>query len=46
MSKVTHPEAVAIKSVDGLSAQVQKKLRLRQGEGRYEVKQFMGDRTF
>jgi hypothetical protein len=45
-SKVTHPEAVAIKSVDGLSAQVQKSYGYDKATADTEVKQFMGDRTF
>ncbi len=45
-SKVTHPEAVAIKSVDGLSAQVQKSYSYDKATADTEVKQFMGDRTF
>jgi len=45
-SKVTHPEAVAIKSVDGLSAQVQKSYGFDKAKADTEVKQFMGDRTF
>jgi hypothetical protein len=45
-SKVTHPEAVAIKNVDGLSAQVQKSYGFDKAKADAEVKQFMGDRTF
>jgi hypothetical protein len=45
-SKVTHPEAVAIKSVDGLSAQVQRSYGFDKATADAEVKQFMGDRTF
>ena len=45
-SKVTHPEAVAIKNVDGLSVQVQKSYGFDKAKADTEVKQFMGDRTF
>jgi hypothetical protein len=45
-SKVTHPEAAAIKSVDGLSAQVQKSYGFDKAKADAEVKQFMGSRTF
>ena len=45
-SKVTHPEAVAIKNVDGLSVQVQKSYGLDKAKADAEVKQFMGARTF
>jgi hypothetical protein len=43
---VTHPEALAIKNVDGLSAQVQKSYGFDKAKADAEVKQFMGDRTF
>ncbi|MDF2974761.1 MAG: hypothetical protein K0R61_5211 [Microvirga sp.] len=39
-SKVTHPEAAAIKSVDGLSAQVQKSYGFDKAKADAEVKQF------
>jgi hypothetical protein len=45
-SKVTHPEAVAIKNVESLSAQVQKSYGFDKAKADAEVKQFMGDRTF
>ena len=45
-AKVTHPEAVAIKNVAALSAQVQKSYGFDKAKADAEVKQFMGDRTF
>jgi hypothetical protein len=45
-SKVTHSEVVAIKNVDGLSAQVQKSYGFDKAKADAEVKQFMGNRTF
>jgi hypothetical protein len=45
-SKVTHPEAVAIKNVESLSAQVQKSYGFDKAKADAEVKQFMGSRTF
>ena len=45
-SKVTHPEAAAIKNVEGLSVQVQKSYGFDKAKADAEVKQFMADRTF
>ena len=45
-SKVTHPEATAIKNVDSLSAQVQKSYGFDKAKADSEVRAFMGARTF
>ena len=45
-SKVTQTEAAAIKSVDALSAQVQKSYGFDKAKADAEVKQFMGTRSF
>jgi hypothetical protein len=44
--KVTHSEASAIRTVDGLSAQVQKSYGLDKAKADAEVRAFMGARTF
>jgi hypothetical protein len=45
-AKVTQSEAAAIKSVDGLSAQLQKSYGFDLVKADADVKQFMGSRTF
>jgi hypothetical protein len=45
-AKVTQNEAAAIKSVDDLSAQVQKSYGFDKAKADAEVKQFMGTRSF